>query len=427
MTVVTREQIEQRGADNVLQALLGESGITLQGRTIGGRRGLSLRGMDGRHVLTLVNGKRISASDGVIGHSDFQYDWIPIEGIERIEVIRGPMSVLYGSEALGGVINVILRQPGDAWAGSALVEGRQATDARGGDGQRVAVRVAGPLGEQWRLGVTLSDVRLESVDSEADALHQRDRGPREARCAGAAGLAAGRGAGGGGGILGSAGRSAGPRRASGAGASATTRRRPTSIVAMPRSAGPRAGAAPLEAEQPAARVRKFARDGQHAHQRRGRAAAEQAGRPRHRRPGHAGGHAPAIGHRRLRAARRAAGQRGPARRLGRCAAPGAVPAGRDRARPGTGADARPALRPAGHVRRRMEPTHLRRVAAGAAVDGEGWLWPRLQGADAEADLARLPRGRGAVHLPRQSPTYSPRRTTRSSSASAGPARRPRRC
>ena len=169
MDVVTREQIEQRGADNVFQALLGESGISIQSRTIGGRRGLAVRGMEGRHVLTLVNGKRISASDGVIGHSDFQYDWIPMEGIERIEVIRGPMSVLYGSEALGGVINIILRQPGEAWAGSALLEGRQAADSRGGDGQRAAARLAGPLSEHWRLSAVLSDVRLESVDAEADA------------------------------------------------------------------------------------------------------------------------------------------------------------------------------------------------------------------------------------------------------------------
>ena len=179
MSVVTREQIEQRGADNVLQALLGESGVTLQGRTIGGRRGLSIRGMDGRHVLTLVNGKRISASDGVIGHSDFQYDWIPIEGIERIEVIRGPMSVLYGSEALGGVINIILRQPGASWAGSAMLEGRQAPDSRGGDGLRAAARVAGPLGEHFLASATLSDVHLESVDAEADAriseIEQRDK------------------------------------------------------------------------------------------------------------------------------------------------------------------------------------------------------------------------------------------------------------
>ena len=177
--LVTRAQIEQRGADNVLQALLGESGITLQGRTVGGRRGLSIRGMDGRHVLTLVNGKRISASDGVIGHSDFQYDWIPMEGIERIEVIRGPMSVLYGSEALGGVINIILRQPGDAWAGSALAEGRQATDSRGGDGQRLAARAAGPLAPKWLASATLSDVRLESVASAADVrvseIEERDK------------------------------------------------------------------------------------------------------------------------------------------------------------------------------------------------------------------------------------------------------------
>ena len=179
MSVVTREQIEQRGADNVLQALLGESGITLQSRTVGGRRGLSVRGMEGRHVLLLVNGKRISASDGVIGHSDFQYDWIPVEGIARIEVIRGPLSVLYGSEALGGVINVILRQPGEDWAGSGLLEGRQAAGSRGGDGHRAAARVAGPLGSHWRIGATLSDARLDAVDSEADAriseIEERER------------------------------------------------------------------------------------------------------------------------------------------------------------------------------------------------------------------------------------------------------------
>ena len=90
----------------MLDALRGESGVTLQGRTIGGRKVLSLRGMDSRHTLFLVDGKRIGASDGVIGHSDFQYDWIAVEDIERIEVVRGPMSVLYGSEALGGVVHM---------------------------------------------------------------------------------------------------------------------------------------------------------------------------------------------------------------------------------------------------------------------------------------------------------------------------------
>ena len=109
LSVVTRAQIEQRGADSVLDALRGELGVSLMARPISGRKAISLRGMDSRHTLMLVDGKRIGASDGVIGHSDFQNDWIPVEDIERIEVIRGPMSVLYGAEALGGVVNIITR------------------------------------------------------------------------------------------------------------------------------------------------------------------------------------------------------------------------------------------------------------------------------------------------------------------------------
>ena len=115
VSVVTRREIEARGADNVLDALRGETGVSLQGRAIGGRKVLSLRGMDSKHTLYLVDGRRVGATDGVIGHSDFQYDWIAVEDIERIEVVRGPLSVLYGSEAMGGVVNVITREPGDQW------------------------------------------------------------------------------------------------------------------------------------------------------------------------------------------------------------------------------------------------------------------------------------------------------------------------
>lgn len=116
LSVVSRRDIEARGADNVLDAVRAEPGISLQGRAVGGRKVIALRGLDSRHTLFLVNGQRIGASDGVIGASDFQYDWIASDDIERIEVVRGPLSVLYGSEALGGVVNIITRQPvGPAW------------------------------------------------------------------------------------------------------------------------------------------------------------------------------------------------------------------------------------------------------------------------------------------------------------------------
>lgn len=169
MTVVDRAQIEARGADNVLDALRGEAGISLQGHTISGRKTINLRGMDSRHTLILVNGKRIAASDGVVGHSDFQGDWIPAEDIERIEVIRGPMSVLYGAEALGGVVNIITRPAGETWALSTLVEGRLDDSGRGGDGHRAALRAAGPLGEQFQLVATAADTRRQAVATVADA------------------------------------------------------------------------------------------------------------------------------------------------------------------------------------------------------------------------------------------------------------------
>ena len=181
MSVVTGQQIAERGADNVFEALRGETGLSLQGRTIGGRTALSLRGMEFRHTLFLVDGKRIGGTDGVVGHSDFQYDWVAAEDIERIEVVRGPMSVLYGSEALGGVVNIITRRPGAAWAFGALAEGRYGDDSLGGDGHRAAVSAGGPLGDSVKLAVSVANSRRESLAlkedprlTELEGRHKRD-------------------------------------------------------------------------------------------------------------------------------------------------------------------------------------------------------------------------------------------------------------
>ncbi|MDO8419855.1 MAG: TonB-dependent receptor [Rubrivivax sp.] len=168
MSVVTRRQIESRGADNVLDAIRGEPGVSLQGRAIGGRKVLSMRGMDSKHTLFLVDGRRVGASDGVIGHSDFQYDWIAVEDIERIEVVRGPLSVLYGSEAMGGVVNVITREPGDRWRLGASIEGSDAEGGRGGDGRRLAMRADGPLGGGLAMRAGAAATRVDALASPAD-------------------------------------------------------------------------------------------------------------------------------------------------------------------------------------------------------------------------------------------------------------------
>lgn len=168
VTVVDREAIEQRGADNVLEALRGETGIAVFTRTISGRKALALRGFDPKHTLFLVDGRRISASDGVIGHSDFQLDWVAMDEIERIEVVRGPLAALYGAEALGGVVQIFTRAPSDKLAGSVLLEGSRGEGSRGADGHRAAARISGPLLEGLTGALSLSESRRDDVPSALD-------------------------------------------------------------------------------------------------------------------------------------------------------------------------------------------------------------------------------------------------------------------
>lgn len=153
VTVIGRQEIEATQPSDLLDLVRGVPGVTLTGRSVGGRKTVAMRGMDGKHVLTLIDGRRIAASDDVVGHSDYQYGWLPIVAVDRVEVIRGPMSTLYGSEALGGVVNVIPRKPEGKWTGSAAVN---AADSAGPGGDRHGLQffLAGPASESLELSLT---------------------------------------------------------------------------------------------------------------------------------------------------------------------------------------------------------------------------------------------------------------------------------
>jgi outer membrane receptor for ferrienterochelin and colicins len=76
LSVVPQQDIAARGADNVLDAVRGETGMALQGRAMGGRK-VHQPARHGQPPHAGAGGRqRIGASDGVIGHSDFQYDWM---------------------------------------------------------------------------------------------------------------------------------------------------------------------------------------------------------------------------------------------------------------------------------------------------------------------------------------------------------------
>jgi len=182
VSVVTRDEIEARNPVDLLDAVRGTPGITLVGRSVGGRKTMAMRGLEGKHVLNLIDGRRISASDDVVGHSDYQYGWLPISAIERIEVIRGPMSTLYGSEALGGVVNLITRRPKDRWIGSLGISGGDLLEGEGGGRGGVDVFAAGPLGSGLDLRLAANGQRVSAVPLKEDPRYSELEG-RDAKLA----------------------------------------------------------------------------------------------------------------------------------------------------------------------------------------------------------------------------------------------------
>jgi vitamin B12 transporter len=107
--VIDREEIERTQARSLPDLLKGRAGISLTNQGGPGKlTSVFLRGAESDHVLVLVDGIRVgSATAGTTMFQD-----LPVDQIERIEIIRGPRSSLYGSEAIGGVIQIFTRKGG---------------------------------------------------------------------------------------------------------------------------------------------------------------------------------------------------------------------------------------------------------------------------------------------------------------------------
>ncbi len=107
ITVFDRADIERLQSQSLLELLRGVPGVALSNNGGAGKvSGVFIRGTEARHVLLLIDGVRVgSATSGTAAFQD-----LPLEQIERIEIVRGPFSSLYGSEALGGVIQIFTRE-----------------------------------------------------------------------------------------------------------------------------------------------------------------------------------------------------------------------------------------------------------------------------------------------------------------------------
>jgi vitamin B12 transporter len=140
VTIITRQDIERSQAQSVAELIQGLPGI---GISVSGGHGkqtsVFLRGTGRGHVLLLIDGvKSGSATDGAPA-----WEFLPVSEIDRIEIVRGPRSSLYGSEALGGVIQIFTRKgKGPAqWQATAGAGSRQFNEIGGG--------VSGSYADGW--------------------------------------------------------------------------------------------------------------------------------------------------------------------------------------------------------------------------------------------------------------------------------------
>lgn len=146
ISVISREELEKKAYTDITDAVNNIPGVYVTG---GGKaQDISIRGMNPEYTLYLVDGKPVSAGRAVnTNGSDGgkQIALPPISMIERVEVIRGPMSSLYGSEAMGGVINIITRKTDEAWTGSINTSYTKSFNDVSNDEQQVSLFAGGAL------------------------------------------------------------------------------------------------------------------------------------------------------------------------------------------------------------------------------------------------------------------------------------------
>ena len=153
ISVISAADLARRNPEKIIDVLKQEAGIEVFGE--GPFRGLPvIRGLSSNRILILVDGQRLNNSRESTEFAGVQPGLVDLSQVERIEVLRGPGSVLYGSDAIGGVINIITKQPTFAAQGftiggaASLSYGTAADDTRGafelsGAGERVTFRLSG--------------------------------------------------------------------------------------------------------------------------------------------------------------------------------------------------------------------------------------------------------------------------------------------
>lgn len=147
VTILTAADLQRMGVIFIADALRTVAGLdVVQNGGIGRLSSVFIRGGNSGHTLFLLDG--VEMADSISTENSFDLGNFTVDQIDRIEIVRGPQSTLYGSDALGGVVHIITRKGAESLEGELTLEGgsygtlRQHISARGGS-DRVQYSVSG--------------------------------------------------------------------------------------------------------------------------------------------------------------------------------------------------------------------------------------------------------------------------------------------
>lgn len=149
VTVQTREQLDRQNVNNIQELVRYEPGVSVGGTgQRSGLNGYNIRGIDGERVLTQIDGVSIPDSFFYGPYAQTQRNYVDPEIVKRVEILRGPASVLYGSNAIGGAVSYFTLDPDDIIkpgkdVGARLKTGYSSAD----DSWLTSATVAGRTGE----------------------------------------------------------------------------------------------------------------------------------------------------------------------------------------------------------------------------------------------------------------------------------------
>ncbi len=182
ISVITAEELQKKSYSDVTDALKNVPGVYVNGG--GTNQTISIRGMDSNYTLYLIDGKpmndgRLLTTNGGVSGASVNF-LPPIEAIERIEIIRGPASSLYGSDAMGGVINIITKKHSDKVEASIRTEYIKADKSNkvNNDSQNTSIYINAPLIDKiLSLQITGNYQTIEESDLQKDNTESAESDP----------------------------------------------------------------------------------------------------------------------------------------------------------------------------------------------------------------------------------------------------------